>query len=85
MYDETQHSCCIKSPNGRLELNQKVISFVDDNKLMRSFLANTIIVEAMRLCTHSINFWSRSLEVTGGKLDPNKCKMQFLSYDFRIS
>ena len=26
---------------------------------------------------------SASLEVTGGELDPNKCKMQFLSYDFR--
>ena len=82
MYDDKQPGCRMQSPDKLIELIQRVISFVDDNKLMRSFPATTQLIDAMKMCSASINFWSKSLQVTGGKLDPNKSKMQFLTYDF---
>ena len=82
MYNKTQPGCRMTSPDNILTIVQNVISFVDDNKLMWSFPVATTLVEAMWLCTASINFWSRSLEITGGKLEPKKSKMQFLTFDF---
>ena len=70
------------SPDRRQEQNQQVISFVDDNKLIQSFLQCTTIKMAMKSCTTSVNFRRKSLEVTGGALAPDKCKLQLLAFDF---
>ena len=82
MYEETQPWCLMTSPDKHHEQNQQVISFVDDNKLIQSFLRNTMIAVALKSCMRSISFWRKSLEVTGGALDPKKCKMQMVSFDF---
>ena len=82
MYKETQPACKLSSPDNRHEKNQPVISFFDDNKLMQSFKPTTTIPRALKSCTKSINFWRKSLEVTGGALDPNKCGLQLIPFNF---
>ena len=80
MYAETQPACMMTSPDNRHEQIQQVISFVDDNKLMQSFWPRTTIPQALKLCTTSVNYWRKSLEVTGGALDPNKSGLQLLAF-----
>ena len=45
MYNKTQPGCTMKSPDNTHTIDQKVISFVDNNKLIRSF--QTTITTAM--------------------------------------
>ena len=37
MYDQMQPGCLTKSPVGKSEIHQKVISYVDDSKLIQAF------------------------------------------------
>ena len=66
MYDQTQPGCLMKrSPDGKTEINQKVISFVDVNKLIQAFPWGTTRINSMQLCTDSINFWRKVLKISG--------------------
>ena len=40
------------------------------------------IPRALKSCTTSVNYWRKSLEVTGGALDPNKSGLQLLAFNF---
>ena len=82
MYDETQPGCEKMSWDNRHVQMQPVVSFVDDNKLMRGFSPKTTIPQALAGCTTSINFRRKGLELTGGALAPPKCKLQMLAFDF---
>ena len=82
MYDRTQPGSLMKIPDRAKEAEQNVISFVDDNKLIQAFPWDMTQVQAMLLCTISINFWRIMLKISGGLLAALKCKLQFLTYNF---
>jgi hypothetical protein len=57
-----------------------MISYVDDNTLVQSFQPGTTIEEVFNSLTTSMGHWCRLLQVTGGDLCLEKCKVSVMTW-----
>ena len=75
----------ILDPNGNYSLHIPIVSYVDDNSIVKSLErlkdCDTIFEEASAEMTH----WKRILRVTGGDLAPQKCTVALMKWKWNES
>jgi hypothetical protein len=66
---------------GWLHLQLWLVSYVDDNTLLRTFPIGTPATTVIRDLTKMMRHWHRLLKITGGDLCLEKCKLSILSWN----
>ena len=63
----------IRDPLGRLTFSLWVLSYVDDNSLLRTFPDNTAPTDFWKTASKEFSSWHKLLQITGGDLALEKC------------
>ena len=81
VYKKLIHGSTIKSPDGTINFNQWLSSFIDDNKMLLSFDAKATFDEILEKCQESLQLWEILLNITGGAVELRKCLITVLQYE----
>jgi hypothetical protein len=81
VYKRLIHGSRIMSPDRRVNFEQWLSSFIDDNKMLLSFKSNEKYEKMIDKCQESLQIWETLLNVTGGAVELTKCSITILQYD----
>ena len=85
VYKKLIHGSKITSPDKRIEFEQWLSSFIDDNKMMLSFKNGETYENIIKQCQKSLQIWETLLNITGGAVELRKCFITILQYDMSTS
>ena len=80
VYQQLIHGSRIISPDRRVDFEQWLSSFIDDNKMLLSFgneATNDTIIDT---CQESLQIWEILLNLTGGAVELKKCFITVMQY-----
>jgi hypothetical protein len=80
VYKKYMQGSKIVSPNGRINFEQWLSSFIDDNKMLLSFQPSDTIDSMRKTCQDSLQLWETLLNLTGGAVELTKCFITILHY-----
>jgi hypothetical protein len=80
VYKKHMQGSKIVSPNGRINFEQWLSSFIDDNKMLLSFQSSDTIDSMRETCQESLQLWETLLNLTGGADELTKCFITILHY-----
>ena len=80
VYKETNDGVDITNPETGLKTLYWILSYVDDNTIVKSFSKNTSIEEILDSMEKSLLEWNELLQITGGALSLQKCKISILQW-----
>jgi hypothetical protein len=80
VYKKIIHGSKITSPDGRVNFEQWLSSFIDDNKMLLSFDQNDTYEMIIGACQRSLQVWETLLNLTGGAVELKKCFITILQY-----
>ena len=81
-YRDLCQGVVMKDCLGLIYYTLHVISYVDDNTLLRSFPLGTTLNDALERMTENFGTWHRLLQVTGGDLCLEKCELSAMIWKF---
>ena len=79
-YSSFETGAVVSDALGLYTLTVFVLSYVDDNSLVRSFTSRTTTEKIIQGLTNSIMRWRRLLQITGGDLSLEKCSYCILRW-----
>jgi len=75
--------CTIKDPaKVTEEVQQWILSFVDDNNILLSFAHTDTCAEILNECQRGLQTWEKLLNITGGAVEMRKCMLSLMLYSF---
>ena len=80
VYKQTQMGASIVDCVNSEELKMHIISYVDDNSIVRHFNKNTSAAQMMEAIKTNLSEWQKLLQLTGGDLSLDKCKITVLKW-----
>ena len=80
VYKKLIHGSKITSPDRRVEFEQWLSSFIDDNKMLLSFKQKDTYSNIIKKCQQSLQLWETLLNLTGGAVELKKCFITVLQY-----
>ena len=80
VYKKLIHGSKIISPDRRVEFEQWLSSFIDDNKMLLSFERKETYANIIDKCQQSLQTWEILLNLTGGAVELKKCFITVLQY-----
>ena len=80
VYKQMIHGSKIISPDKRVEFEQWLSSFIDDNKMLLSFETDETYDNIIDKCQQSLQHWETLLNLTGGAVELRKCFITVLQY-----
>ena len=81
VYQKLIHGSTIMSPDKRINFEQWLSSFIDDNKMLLSFKNEVSYENIIEKCQQSLQIWETLLNLTGGAVELRKCAITILQYD----
>ena len=81
VYKQLIHGSKIRSPDKRIDFEQWLSSFIDDNKMLLSFKNEETYDNIIDKCQQSLQTWETLLNLTGGAVELRKCFITILQYD----
>ena len=81
VYKQLIHGSKIMSPDRRIDFEQWLSSFIDDNKMLLSFNNEETYDNIIDKCQQSLQVWETLLNLTGGAVELRKCFITILQYD----
>ena len=81
VYKQLIHGSKITSPDRRIDFEQWLSSFIDDNKMLLSFKNEETYENIIKKCQKSLQIWETLLNITGGAVELRKCFITILQYD----
>jgi hypothetical protein len=81
VYKKLIHGSKIISPDQRINFEQWLASFIDDNKMLLSFNRNETTQVIVETCQRSLQLWETLLNITGGAVELKKCSITLLQYE----
>jgi hypothetical protein len=82
VYSQLMPGCRISNPTGSISFEQRLLNFVDDNKMFFSFQPKMTHDGMLDRCGKGLRIWQRLLNITGGALDLSKCALTLMLYTF---
>ena len=70
----------ITNPISKEAIKYWILSYVDDNTIVKTFKSNTTIEEILQSMKKSLLEWNELLKITGGALSLGKCKVSILMW-----
>ena len=80
VYKENNTGVNIHNPITKEAIKYWILSYVDDNTIVRNFKSNTTTEEILDSLGKSLLEWNELLNITGGALSLNKCKVSILTW-----
>ena len=80
VYQQLIHGSTITSPDKRIDFEQWLSSFIDDNKMLLSFDSKAQHNTIIDTCQKSLQLWETLLNLTGGAVELKKCFITVLQY-----
>jgi ribonuclease HI len=80
VYKQLIQGSRITSPNGEIDFEQWLSSFIDDNKMLLSFKNDDTYDTILTTCQKSLQYWEVLLNLTGGAVELKKCCITILLY-----
>ena len=80
VYKKLIHGSRITSPDKRVDFEQWLSSFIDDNKMLLSFGNDRTYEYILGKCQQSLQHWETLLNITGGAVELRKCFITVLQY-----
>ena len=80
VYKKLIHGSKIISPDRRVDFEQWLSSFIDDNKMLLSFANEETYDNIIEKCQQSLQHWETLLNITGGAVELRKCFITVLQY-----
>ena len=81
VYKKLIHGSRISSPDKRVDFEQWLSSFIDDNKMLLSFENEATYENILDKCQESLQHWEVLLNITGGAVELRKCFITVLKYN----
>jgi len=70
-------------PGTRIDaMQQWILSFVDDNKILFSFDQTETCEAILHECQRGLQTWDKLLNITGGTVEIRKCMLSLMLYRF---
>ena len=85
IYKKLIHGSKITSPDRRIDFEQWLTSFIDDNKMLLSFKNDETYENIIDKCQQSLQIWETLLNITGGAVELRKCFITILRYSKNAS
>ena len=79
-YKEVQTGAIILDIINSLPITMWVISYVDDNSIVKHFQHTDTIPQMIESMKNSLHEWHKLLQITGGDLSLDKCKLTILKW-----
>ena len=80
VYKATQKGATVTDSVTKEQTEMHVISYVDDNSIVRHFEQGTTVPQMMSKIKDNLGEWQKLLQLTGGDLSLDKCKVTFLAW-----
>jgi hypothetical protein len=80
VYKKIMHGSKIVSPDRKIDFEQWLSSFIDDNKMLLSFQHDDTHEAIIDACQRSLQTWEILLNLTGGAVELKKCFITVLQY-----
>jgi hypothetical protein len=80
VYRQLIHGSKIISPDGGVDFEQWLSSFIDDNKMLLSFNQHDSYETIIKACQRSLQAWESLLNLTGGAVELKKCFITIMQY-----
>ena len=80
VYKQMIHGSKIISQDRRVDFEQWLSSFIDDNKMLLSFGTDETYDNIIDKCQQSLQHWETLLNLTGGAVELRKCFITVLQY-----
>ena len=80
VYKQSNSGVKITDPITKEEIMYWILSYVDDNTIVKSFNNNQPIEEILQSMKESLLEWNELLKLTGGALSLPKCKVSVLQW-----
>ena len=79
-YKETNKGTEMRDPVTGNKIMSWIISYIDDNSIVRHFRDSATLTEIISEMTNSIQEWQKLLQITGGDLSLGKCKISIMKW-----
>jgi hypothetical protein len=81
VYRQLLHGSKIISPDKRVQFEQWLLSFIDDNKMLLSFDQGDTYDKIINTCQKSLQTWEVLLNLMGGAVELKKCFITLMRYE----